>query len=197
MTDPIDLQAARAKREEARERAEIRREGFASSNPAIQELAFSIANEDWGRLERLLADDDDVGSVKAGYLVLTIDRAEDVASAEPDHLIDIARMLAAAADHVEQCGLPEARTTLCDAEGQCVGNLQLMDDAPIGDPVSERGGPVARLVVASSDAVASHMRQAAARVARGDNLFTLRGDDGAVIGKFEWRESLQTRELKP
>lgn len=197
MTDPIDLQAARAKREEARERAEIRREGFASSNPAIQELAFSIANEDWDRLERLLADDEDGGVVRARYLVLMIDRTEGVASTEPDHLIDIARMLAAAADHVERHGLPEARATLCDAEGRCAGSLRLMNDAPTGDPVSERGGPVARLVVASSDAVADHMRQAAARVARGDNLFTLRGDDDAVIGKFEWRESLQTRELKP
>lgn len=41
MKDPVDLKAERAKRDDEHERAEIRRKGFASSNPALQELSFS------------------------------------------------------------------------------------------------------------------------------------------------------------
>ncbi len=52
----IDFQAARDQRNTERERTEIRRQGFASSNPTLQSLAFTIANEDWAGLEDLLTD---------------------------------------------------------------------------------------------------------------------------------------------
>lgn len=59
MSKPVDLQSVRDQREAARERAEIRRQGFATPNTTIQTLAFTIANEDWPALESLLANSDD------------------------------------------------------------------------------------------------------------------------------------------
>lgn len=61
-TNIIDLQAARGRRQAAQDRAEARRIGFASASPALQALAFSVANEDWDALEALLGDDANDGA---------------------------------------------------------------------------------------------------------------------------------------
>ena len=200
MSDPIDFQAARAKREEDRERAEIRREGFASRNPVIHELASSIASQDWERLEELLADDEDWGDAMTCYLVLTVDRTKDAAPADPEAALEIARTLMAAASQVERGELSGKDMDVRDLQGRRVGGAQLVDSVPIGDPT----GCVIRLVVKYDDAtnhdhkeIPRILRQVAARVGRGDHLFTLRDPDGAVIGKFEWREPLQARGMQP
>lgn len=58
MSKPVDLQSFRDWRDAERERAEIRRQGFATSNLTLQKIAFSVANEDWPALEALLAEDE-------------------------------------------------------------------------------------------------------------------------------------------
>ena len=136
------------------------------------------------------------------YFIVTIDCTESATPTDPEAALEIARALLAAASRVERAGLIDGDQDVCGTQGQRVGRVQLADSAPFGDPT----GYAARLVVKCGDATTADrgheeivhiLRQVAARVGRGDHLFTLRTPDGAVTGKFEWREPLQTQGMQP
>lgn len=158
------------------------------SVPVDEELLEALDGDE------LLEDAEGMENERSSYVVLVIEETGNAAFVDLGRDQEVARIIDEAADKIaSHASIGDADFALRDVNGNRVGRVEVTTVTPTGDVPD---GTV-RLAIETGNAAFEHdanlevallLRGAAEKVRDGEHVFALHDTNGAMVGKFEYRE---------